>query len=110
MGDKNHNVHHYRKIFPQFIINDELDYSLMDKEFIRRVRLKEYARITLLEARGKDIAECFSEPYASEKACNWLSRLYMEPINDKHAKKLIETQTVIRINTTLEHYLKGKNK
>lgn len=106
---KNHNVHHYRKIFQQCIINNELDYNLMDKEFTRRSVLKEYARQTLLYARGLDIYECFSQPYAKEKACNWLVRLYMQPIDDKHnGKKLIETRTVNRINTILEHYLKGK--
>ena len=107
---KHHNVHYYRKIFPQCIINDDLDYRLIDKEFTRRDRLKEYARNTLLEARGLDIYQCFSEPYAKEKACNWLVRLYMQPVCEKSAKKLIETRTVIRIRKILKHYKKGKNK
>ena len=80
----------------------------MDKEFTRRSRLKEYARVALLEARGKDIAECFSEPHAKEKACNWLVKLYMQPVCEKHAKKLIETRTVVRIRKILKHYKKGK--
>ena len=107
---KHHNKSYYKKLFPQFIVNDELDYSMMDKEFTRRTMLKEYARNTLLEAKGKDISECFKEPYASEKACNWLVKLYMQPVCEKHAKKLIETRTVNRIRKILKHYKKGKNK
>lgn len=49
------------------------------------------------------------EPYASEKACNWLARLYMQPVCEKHAKKLIETRTVNRIRKILKYYKKGKN-
>lgn len=105
-----HNKPHYKKVFPQFILPDgNLDFKLLDEEFTRRQDLKFRARDILCEARGIDIYECFTMPYAKEKACNWLSRLYMEPINDKHnGKKLIETRTVNRINTILEHYLKGK--
>lgn len=105
-----HNKPHYKKVFPQFILSDgNLDFSKLDKEFTDRQNLKFRARDILCEARGIDIYECFTMPYAKEKACNWLSRLYMEPINDKHnGKKLIETRTVNRINTILEHYLKGK--
>ena len=105
-----HNKPHYKKVFPQFILpNGNLDFTLLDKEFTSRQDLKFRARDILCEARGIDIYECFTMPYAKEKACNWLSRLYMEPINDKHnGKKLIETRTVNRINTIIEHYLKGK--
>lgn len=105
-----HNKPHYKKVFPQFILPDgNLDFKLLDEEFTRRQDLKFRARDILCEAIGIDIYECFTMPYAKEKACNWLSRLYMEPINDKHnGKKLIETRTVNRINTILEHYLKGK--
>ena len=105
-----HNKPHYKKVFPQFILPDgNLDFKLLDEEFTRRQNLKFRARDILCEARGIDIYECFTMPYAKEKACNWLSRLYMEPMNDKHnGKKLIETRTVNRINTILEHYLKGK--
>ena len=105
-----HNKPHYKKVFPQFILPDgNLDFKLLDEEFTRRQDLKFRARDILCEARGIDIYECFTMPYAKEKACNWLSKLYMEPINDKHnGKKLIETRTVNRINTILEHYLKGK--
>ena len=105
-----HNKPHYKKVFPQFILPDgNLDFKLLDEEFTRRQNLKFRARDILIEARGLDIYECFTMPYAKEKACNWLSRLYMEPINDKHnGKKLIETRTVNRINTILKHYLKGK--
>ena len=107
-----HNKPHYKKVFPQFILSDgNLDFALLDKEFTDRQNLKFRARDILCEARGIDIYECFTMPYAKEKACNWLSRLYMEPMNDKHnGKKLIETRTVNRINTILEHYLKGKLK
>ncbi len=107
---KHHNKQHYKKVFPQFILpNRDLDLTLLDREFEARHDLKFIARDVLCEARGLDIYECFTEPYAKEKACNWLSRLYMEPIDDKHnGKKLIETRTVNRINTILEHYLKGK--
>ena len=109
---KHHNKPHYKKVFPQFILqNNDLDFTLLDKEFTSRQDLKFRARDILIEAKKLDIYECFTMPYAKEKACNWLSRLYMEPINDKHnGKKLIETRTVNRINTILEHYLKGKNK
>ncbi len=108
---RNHNKPYYKKIFPQTVINNEIDYTLLDNEFESRKALKNRARDILIEARGLDIYECFSQPYAKEKACNWLSRLYMEPMDDKHnGKKLIETRTVNRINTILEHYLKGKNK
>ena len=105
-----HNKPHYKKVFPQFILkNGNLDFTLLDEEFTKRQELKFRARDILCEARGIDIYECFTMPYAKEKACNWLSRLYMEPINDKHnGKKLIETRTVDRINKVLEHYLKGK--
>lgn len=105
-----HNKPHYKKVFPQFILPDgNLDFKLLDEEFTRRQDLKFRARDILCEARGIDIYECFTMTYAKEKACNWLSKLYMEPINDKHnGKKLIETRTVNRINTILEHYLKGK--
>lgn len=105
-----HNKPHYKKVFQQFILSDgNLDFSKLDKEFTDRQNLKFRARDILCEARGIDIHECFTMPYAKEKACNWLSRLYMEPMNDKHnGKKLIETRTVNRINTILEHYLKGK--
>lgn len=107
---KNHNKPHYKKIFPQFILpNRDLDFTLLDKEFEARQDLKFRARDILCEARGIDIYECFSQPHAKEKACNWLVRLYMEPTDDKHnGKKLIETRTVNRINTIIEHYLKGK--
>lgn len=107
---KRHNKPHYKKVFPQFILpNNDLDFTLLDKEFTSRQDLKFRARDILCEARGLDIYECFPEPHAKEKACNWLSRLYMEPMDDKHnGKKLIETRTVNRINTILEHYLKGK--
>lgn len=108
---RNHNKPYYKKIFPQTVINNEIDYTLLDNEFESRKALKNRARDVLVEARGLDIYSCFKQPYAKEKACNWLSRLYMEPICDKHnGKKLIETRTVNRINTILEHYLKGKNK
>lgn len=105
-----HNKPHYKKVFPQFILPDgNLDFKLLDKEFTDRQNLKFRARDILCEARGIDIYECFPMPYAKEKACNWLSKLYMEPVSDKHnGKKLIETRTVNRINTILEHYLKGK--
>ena len=105
-----HNKPHYKKVFSQFILPDgNLDFALLDKEFTYRQDLKFRARDVLIEARGLDIYECFPEPHAKEKACNWLSRLYMEPMDDKHnGKKLIETRTVNRINTILEHYLKGK--
>lgn len=105
---KHHNKSYYKKLFPQFVFDGELDYSLMDKEFTRRTNLKEYARKTLLEARGIDIYECFSEPYAKEKACNWLVKLYMQPICEKHNKKLIEKRTVTRIRKVLKHYKKVK--
>ena len=107
---KHHNKPHYKKVFPQFILpNRDLDFTLLDREFEARQDLKFRARDILIEARGLDIYECFSQPYAKEKACNWLVRLYMEPMDDKHnGKKLIETRTVNRINTILEHYLKGK--
>lgn len=105
---KHHNKSYYKKIFPQFIINNELDYELMDKEFQQRQDLKLRAREVLIEARGLDIHECFTEPHAKEKACNWLVKLYMQPICEKHNKKLIEIRTVNRINKILEHYLKGK--
>lgn len=88
---------------------ETLNFTLLDKEFTSRQDLKFRARDILIEARGLDIYECFSQPYAKEKACNWLVKLYMEPMDDKHnGKKLIETRTVNRINTILEHYLKGK--
>lgn len=105
-----HNKPHYKKVFPQFILPDgNLDFKLLDEEFTKRQDLKFRARDILCEARGIDIYECFPMPYAKEKACNWLSRLYMEPVSDKcNGKKLIETRTVNRINTILEHYLKGK--
>ena len=104
-----HNKPHYKKIFPQFILpNGDLDFAKLDKEFTDRQNLKFRARDILVEAIGIDIYQCFKEPYAKEKACNWLVRLYMEPICEKSKKKLIETRTVNRINTILEHYLKGK--
>ena len=103
---KHHNVHHYKKIFPQFVFDNEINYSMLDKEFARRTNLKEYARLTLFEARGLDIHECFTKPNDKEKACNWLVRLYMQPVCEKSAKKLIETRTVIRIRKILKHYKK----
>lgn len=106
---KYHNKPYYKRILPQFILPDgDLDYGLMDKEFKSRQDLKFRAREELIEARGIDIHECFSEPYSKEKACNWLVKLYMEPICEKSNKKLIEARTVTRINKVLNHYLKGK--
>lgn len=106
---KNHNVYHYKKLFQEFVFDDKINYSMLDKEFTRRERLKEYAKEVLIEAKGIDIHKCFSEPYSKEKACNWLVRLYMQPICEKSAKKLIETRTVIRIRKILKHYKKVKN-
>lgn len=106
---KNYNVHHYKKIFPQFVFDNEIDYSMLDKEFTRRTKLKDYAREVLIEARGLDIHECFTKPNDKEKACNWLVKLYMQPVCEKHAKKLIETRTVNRIIKILKHYKKVKN-
>ena len=106
-----HNNSYYKKIFPKFILeNGNLDFTKLDKEFTRRYRLKEYARNVLLEAKGIDIHECFSEPYSKEKACSWLVKLYMQPICEKSNKKLIEKRTIIRIRKVLKHYKKGKNK
>lgn len=106
---KHHNKSYYKKLFPQFVFDNEIDYSMLDKEFTRRTKLKDYAREVLIEARGIDIHECFSEPYSKEKACNWLVRLYMQPICERSNKKLIETRTVIRIRKILKHYKRGKN-
>lgn len=106
---KHHNVHHYKKIFPQFVFDNKINYSMLDKEFTRRTKLKDYAREALIEARGIDIHECFSEPHSKEKACNWLVKLYMQPVCEKHDKKLIETRTVVRIRKILKHYKKVKN-
>ena len=79
---KHHNKPHYKKVFPQFILqNNDLDFTLLDKEFTSRQDLKFRARDILIEARGLDIYECFTMPYAKEKACNWLSRLYMEQLS-----------------------------
>ena len=106
-----HNNSYYKKIFPEFVLeNGNLDFTKLDKEFTRRTNLKEYARNVLLEAKGIDIRKCFSEPYSKEKACNWLVKLYMQPICEKSNKKLIETRTVVRIRKVLKHYKKGKNK
>ena len=105
---RNHNKPYYKKIFPNFVINNEIDYTLLDNEFERRKALKNKARDVLADARGLDIYSCFTQPYAKEKACNWLSKLYMEPICEKHDKKLVSEKTIKKIEQVLKYYQEGK--
>jgi len=81
----------------------------MDQEFERRKALKNKARDVLAEARGLDIYSCFTQPYAKEKACNWLSKLYMEPICDKNNKKLISEKTIKKNRTSIKILSRRKN-
>lgn len=98
-GMHTNNHYYYKKKYKDFVINGKLDYALLDKEFQKRINLREEVKDLMASKSGKDIHHLFS----SRQTCQtWIDRLYMErfrfSIND-------ELYATLR---TVHEYLKDK--
>ena len=82
-------VSFYKKKFPEFVFDNKLDYSKLDKEFQRRIDIKEKARDLLSEATVQDIEDCFSGKNKYNLAHKWLKSLYMSFDNTNRNRQFI---------------------
>ena len=101
-------VSFYKKKFPEFVFDNKLDYSKLDKEFQRRIDIKEKARDLLSEATVKDIEDCFSGKNKYNLAYKWLKMLYMSFDNTNRNRQLISDCTLKQIDKITKHYIKLK--
>jgi hypothetical protein len=105
-------VSYYKKRFPQFVFNNNLDYGLLNQEFERRIKIKEDAKMLLSSATSTDIKDC--ELFKNSKkpetnACHWLLRLYLPYLNEKINRHLITDVAIKNIQTIVEHYKRNFN-
>ena len=102
------NSTYYKKKFPQFVENNLMNYSKLDKEFQRRINIKENAKQLLFEAKAKDIEDCFTCKENKVTAHNWLTDLYMPYLQEKRNQNLISDRAIRRIELIVKHYKLNK--
>ena len=102
-------VSFYKKKFPEFVFDNKLNYTKLDKEFQRRIDIKEKAKDLLSEATVQDIEDCFSGENKYNLAHQWLKRLYMSFDNTNRNRQLISDCTLEQIDKITKHYIKLKN-
>ena len=102
------NSTYYKKKFPQFVENNLMNYSKLDKEFQRRINIKENAKQLLFEAKAKDIEDCFACKENKVTAHNWLTDLYMPYLQEKRNQNLISDRAIRRIELIVKHYKLNK--
>ena len=98
------NSTYYKNKFTQFVKNDLMNYSKLDKEFRRRIDIKENAKQILFEAKAKDIEDCFKCKEKTITAHNWLTDLYMPYLQEKRNQNLISDRAIARIESIVNHY------
>ena len=105
-GMHTNNHYYYKKKYKDFVIDGKLDYALLDKEFQKRINLREEVKELMASKSGKDIYHLFisdKTPNPRQVCKTWIDRLYMERFRFSINDELYAT-----LRTVYEYLIKDK--
>lgn len=104
-GVHNSMTYHYKRMFPDCVINGELDYNLLDGIIQERTELKEYLKDKLVTCKATDLYPYFMTKGKNyrELANQWFTNLYI----DYDKPKLISQKALDNFNGIKEYIDNG---